>query len=252
MAPPPTLSLTEIQVFTALRSFLLTALLPNTSVIKAQVNRVPEPAVADFVLMTPLRQDRLETNETTYFDNILTGAITGTTLTISAIARAASPLAAGMLLIDSGYPAMSLAPNTVIVAQLTGPAGGIGTYTISPTQTVAQETMYAGVRADLAATRLTVQLDIHGPASGNNTRIIDTLFRSEVGTQAFADTGVAVAPLYCNDARQMPFVNDQQQYEDRWVMEACFQINAVIGTPIQFAQTVTVDVIEAATQYTGP
>jgi hypothetical protein len=251
--PPPTLSITDSQIFTAFRSFLLSVTLPNTDVIKAQVNRVPEPLGADFVLMTPLRQERLATNETSYFDNDFTGTIAGTTLTVSAFARQESPLSPGMLLIDSGYPVMNLAVNTVIVDQISGsPPGGIGTYTVAPSQTVAQETMYAGVRADLVGTKMVVQLDIHGPNSGNNVRLIDTLFRSEVGTASFESSGLAIDPLYCDDAKQMPFVNDQQQYEDRWVMEACLQFNAVVGTPQQFAVELEAKVIEAAVNYTGP
>jgi hypothetical protein len=240
----PTISLTETQTFTALRTFLLGAVLPDTDVIKAQVNRVPEPLNSDFVIMTPLRQERLETNETTFADNILTGAITGTTLTVSAITRAATPLGAGMMLVDIAAPP-NLAAGTTIVEQATGsPPGGIGTYVVVPAQTVAQETMYAGVRSDLAATEMVVQLDFHGPNSGSNVRIIDTLFRSEYGTSEFYDIGFAVTPLFCENARQMNFVNDQQQYEDRWSMEAHLQINAIVGTQQMFADELEVTTIE--------
>lgn len=245
----PTISLTETQTFTALRTFLLGSVLPNTDVIKAQANRVPEPLRSDFVIMTPLRQERLETNETTFADNALTGAIAATALTVSAILRAASPLAPGMSLIDVGS---NLNSNTVIVAQVSGTPGGIGVYTVTPSQTVAQETMYAGVRSDLAAAEMVVQLDVHGPNSGSNVRIIDTLFRSEVGTSEFADIGFAVTPLFCENARQMNFVNDQQQYEDRWSMEAHLQINAIVGTVQQFAEELEVTTIEVAPVYTGP
>lgn len=245
MAIPPTISLTEEQIFTALRSFLLSAVLPNTAVVKAQINRVAEPLGADFVMMTPLRQDRLETNETSYFDNIFTGSISADKLTVSAITRGESPLGPGLLLIDTATPP-HIIEGTTILGQLTGsPLGGIGIYSVSASQTVAAETMYAGVRADLVAAKMTVQLDIHGPNSGNNTRIIDTLFRSEFGTDEFAASGFAVTPLYCDDARQMPFVNDQDQYEDRWTMDACLQFNAVVGTPQQFADELAATLIEA-------
>lgn len=237
----PTISLTESQVFTALRSFLLTATLPATDVIKAQTNRVPEPINPDFILMTPLRQERLETNETTFQDNIFTGSIAVTTLTVTSIQRAVGPLAPGLVLRDT---TTNLATNTVIVAQLTGPTGGVGTYTIVPAQTVNSETMYAGLRADVVATKLTVQLDVHGPNSDNNTRIIDTLFRSEFGTDSFVDSGFEVVPLYCDEAKQMSFVNDQQQYEDRWSMDACLQISPIIGTNQQFADQLEVTLVE--------
>ena len=74
----PTLSLTEAQAMTALRTFLLGALPAGTEVIRGEVNRVPEPIGPNFIVMWPLRQERLETNETAYYDNVLTGSIAAT------------------------------------------------------------------------------------------------------------------------------------------------------------------------------
>ena len=259
----PTLSLTESQALSALRTFLLgitsTAGGAPIEVIAAQVNRAPEPVGADFVLMTPLLQQRLAYNETAYHDNVLTGSIAGTVLTVAGFAQQEAPLATGLLLIDAGWPVMNILPNTVIVAQLTGAPGGVGTYTVAPSQTLGSETLYAGNAAALVPTQLTVQLDLHGPNSGNNARVVEGLFRSEYATSAFQTAQslssaalCTVVPLYCGDAHQAPFVNDQQQYEFRWSMDACLQINPVIGTPEQFAAELAVRPIEAATQYTGP
>lgn len=58
----------------------------------------------------------------------ITGSITGTTLTVTAIASGA--LAAGDMLFGA-----NVADGTLIVTQLTGTAGSTGTYTITPTQT---------------------------------------------------------------------------------------------------------------------
>lgn len=72
----------------------------------------------------------------------LTGSISGTTLTVSAISS--GTLAAGQLVTGTGVsasPPGSLA--TYIVAQLTGPTGGVGTYTVSVSQTVTSRTMFA-------------------------------------------------------------------------------------------------------------
>ncbi len=167
----PTLSLTEAQVLEALRSFLLAVVRPGTEIIKGQNNRVPEPVGDDFVVMTPLLQPRLGTNETSYFDDVLTGSIAGSTLTVTAITQADIGLASGMLLLDGMWPTMNVAIGTVIVEQLTGDPGGIGTYSVAPSQAVASETMYAGSRNDLVQTEMTVQLDVHGPLSTDNTRV---------------------------------------------------------------------------------
>jgi hypothetical protein len=216
-----------------------------TEVIQAENNRVPEPANADFIVMTPLLLERLDTNETDFTDGVMTGAIALTVLTISHVTRGA--LAVGNLVADTTG---DIAANTIIVAQLTGTPGGVGTYTVSISQTVASETMYVGVRADLVATKWTVQLDIHGPSAADNVRVIDTLFRSEVGTDAFTESGFDIAPLYCNEARQMPaFVNAEQQYEWRWSMDACMQVNPIVSTPQQFADTLTPTVIVVDAAY---
>ncbi len=168
-----TLTLTEVQVFTAMEGFL-TAILPNgTPVLRGQDNRVPEPDDANFVLMTPLFRERIETNVDTYAD-------------------ATSPV---------GNP--------------------------------------SGTRSSLAPTKLTIQLDFHGPASGDNAQIASTLLRDEFACVAFAAAQPSVQPLYASDPRQIPFTDGEQQYEFRWIVEAALQINPVVITQQAFAGTLT-------------
>jgi hypothetical protein len=52
-------SLTEDQVLTALRGFLLTVLPSGVEVVLGQDNSVPMPSVSDFVVMTPARREQL-------------------------------------------------------------------------------------------------------------------------------------------------------------------------------------------------
>jgi hypothetical protein len=261
----PILSLTEAQAFTAMRGFLLQVCVPSdptqpVQVIRGQAgnNQTPEPGVPDFVVMSPLRQSRLSYNVTSYADNVFTGSISETTLTVTEFAQQAGPLIAGMLLTDSVWPTMNIAPNTVIVEQINGTIGGVGEYEISPSQILAQETLYAGLREDLVPTELTIQLDIHGPASGDNAKIVEGLFRSEYGTSAFealleaespAPPAWSVVPLYCEVRGEMPFVNESSQVEYRWVLEAKMQISPVISTPQQFADQVEVGVVAVNERY---
>jgi hypothetical protein len=245
----PTLSLTEDQTLTALRSFLLGVLPSGTEVVRGQDNLVAEPIGPDFVVMTPLMMPRLGTNEVTYRDNAVVGSIAGTVLTITDVLR--GPLEPGMLLLDV---AQTIAAGTVVGAPLSGSAvvGGTGTYAVSPSQSVASVTMYAGLRSDLVATELTVQCDVHGPSSTNNSRVIEGLWRSEYACDALAASGFDVAPLYCADPRQVPFVNDSGLVETRWSLDLHMQWNPVIGTPQEFTEEVVVTAVEAATEYTGP
>ena len=246
----PTVSLTESQGFQALRAFLTAVLPPGTVVIRAEQNRTAEPQVGDFVIMTQLAQVRLGTNLTHYYDNICYGSISGTTLNITDVTR--GELLPGQLLTDSAYPPVNIQANTTIVKQLTGVTSGVGTYQVSKSQNLNPEVLYAGVRTDLAAMQWDVQLDVHGPNSGNNIHVIETLFRSEYATDFFAAQGFDVVPLYSEEPHQAPFINAEQQYEYRWSMDVHLQMNVVVGTSQQFADEVVVDTVLAGVVYTGP
>lgn len=87
-----------------------------------------------------------------------------------------------------------------------------------------------------------MQLDFHGEASTDNATVIQILWRSAAACDFLAPFGVA--PLYCDDGQQMPFINDQNQYEDRWIMNLTMQINPAVSTAQQFAASLAVDLVE--------
>lgn len=239
MTPSPT----DEQIFVALWTFL-TAILPDgIEIIRAQENRVPEPVGTNFVVMNEVRRQRLATNIDDYEDVKFTGSIAATTMTVSAVARGS--ITAGRFLYGTGVTA-----NTKVVAQLTGPAGGAGTYTVSISQTVTSRTLSAGVKSVEQETGIAIQLDVHGPLSSDNAQTISTLFRDEYAVDSFAAQSPAVAvPLYTEEPRQMAFINEGQQYEDRWVVEAMLQANPVVEVPQQFADSVTGEAISVEAAY---
>jgi hypothetical protein len=102
----------------------------------------------------------------------------------------------------------------------------------------------AGFRNSEQATELTVQLDFHGPNSGDNAQIASTLFRDEYATTVFSDSGIDAAPLYSNDPRQTPFWNGENQIESRWSVDVAIQINPVVTTSQDFANGVTLTLHE--------
>lgn len=221
------LSLTEDQIFTALRSFLIAVLTPGIEVIQAQTNRVPEPSGTEFVIMTKSMRERIETNKDTYVDALFTGSITGTLLNISAVSY-------GQLSIGSTLLGTNILPNTTVTAFGSG-SGGIGTYTVNPTQTITSQKIAAGVLNSLQPVKMTIQLDIHGDFSGDNAHIISTLFRDDYGVQLFKDAGFDVTPLYCSEAKQLPFLNGEQQIETRWTIDVVMQCNPIVTVPQYFA-----------------
>jgi hypothetical protein len=98
-------------------------------------------------------------------------------------------------------------------------------------------------RTDTQPTDLTVQVEIHGAAAGDNAQIFATLFRSDYATTLFAASGINAAPLYCDEARRTPFVTGEEQYEPRWSIDAHIQVNPGVTSPQQFADTITTDTI---------
>lgn len=98
-------------------------------------------------------------------------------------------------------------------------------------------------------TQIEVQLDIHGPASTDNAQVISTYFRDAYACSVLGDMLAGLQPLYCDDGHQIPFINGEAQYEDRWVMTAVLQANPVVSTPQQFAQSLVVGVINVDATY---
>lgn len=231
-APSPTQS----DALKTLRLFLVGILPSSVVVLQSQANRAAEPHADDFVLMTPTFRQRLATNIDTYNDCQFTGSIAGLVLTVSAVAF--GTITVGNTLFGTG-----VAANTVIGAQATGTPGGVGTYAITPTQTLTSRKLASGVQYFLQPTNFHIQLDVHGPASAENAQTISTLMRDEYSTSAFYALNPNVSPLFADDPRQLPFLNDQNQYENRWVISAQVQVSATVTVPFQFADQIDTTLI---------
>ncbi len=164
-------SVTETDVFTALRAFLLTVV--GCPVVRTQVNRVPMP-LGDFIALTPISAAPLETNTDTY---------------------------------------------------------------TASTKTVLRPTEY------------TIQIDCYGAAASDRALTIASLLRDSYAVDQFALQGFDVSPLYAGDAKQMPLIDGEEQYEERWTFNAVLQVNGLITLPEQTADTLTVGLIPADVFY---
>lgn len=246
------ISVTEIQVFSALRAVLGTmGLVSSTSgqdvpIIRGQVNRVPEPSQSDFVIMWPLFRHRLAYNSDAWEDSIVTGSITSNILTVSVVQ-------AGAVLVGAPVRALAvLTPLCTVTSQLTGSTGSIGTYAVTTATDRASGTLYVGTQTVMEPVEMTVQIDVHGPpakVAGDNAQRIATLMQDQYGVQAFLDTGGALAPLFCTMPRMMPFDNDQKQIEERWTFEVALQINPIVTVTGQFADTLEIDTVSVEAAY---
>ena len=233
------LSITEAQIFTALGGVLSQFGLASTSgampipIVRGQVNRVPQPAQPDHVVMWPLLRTRLATNIDATTDAQFLGSIAANVLTVGHVV-AGSP-AIGQSLFGTG-----ITPGCAILSQISGTPNGAGAYQVSPTANVAYGTIYNGTDAITQKTELTVQVDIHGPASADNAARVSTFWRSAFCVDLCQGTGGIIAPLYHSDPRQMPFDNAENQVEERWSIDLAMQVDPVVTVPQQFAGTLTV------------
>lgn len=238
---PISVSITEGNIFTVLRAFLLSILPAGTPVIRGQQNRVPEPVNTNFVVMIPLFRERISTNFQKLEDAIFVGSITGTTLNITSIAK-------GAVIEGSQIYAAGIAAGTVITGLVSG-TGGVGTYTINNSQTINGEAMEAGTAQVTQCTKVTIQVDVHGPVSADNVQIISTLFRDSYGTRFFKASGFDLDALYASDPHQIPFVNAEQQYEERWTIDLLIEANPVITVPQQSFETVEANLTSVTKAY---
>ena len=94
-----------------------------------------------------------------------------------------------------------------------------------------------------------VQLHVFGANSADNVNMITTLLRSSYGVSYFAGTETGVSPLYCDDGQQIPFITGEDQFQDRYIVEATFQMSVTISAPQQFADEIALDLIEVDATY---
>jgi hypothetical protein len=101
-------------------------------------------------------------------------------------------------------------------------------------------------------TEIRLQLDLYGRASGDWGVMLQTLLRSEPGCVILAGADYAnpiCQPLYASDAHAAPLDDSEDQYEDRWTIEAILQYNPVTSVPQQFADTLELTVINVDEAY---
>lgn len=95
-------------------------------------------------------------------------------------------------------------------------------------------------------TRLDVQVDFYGAQAGDWAAIFTTIWRSEYACDHLAPE---CAPLYAEDGRMLPLVTGEEQYLERWTVTAALQYNPVVTALQEFADSLTVDLINVDERY---
>jgi hypothetical protein len=242
------LSLTETQILTALRGFLLSVLPAPVTVVRGLVNRTPEPSGTDFCVMTPILRERLETNIDSYDSSqdveTLTFAALTLTPTVGDTVVNGTATATGIVTAVLGL--------NVTVNRLTKAYFAVGD-AVSDTTYIGSVGTVTGVAygasTSMQPIKMTVQLDVHGPSSGDNAQIISTLLRDSYGVDQFATSGFDVTPLYASDPRQLPFENAEQQIEERWSIDAVLQCNPVVTVQQQYGNSLAITLVDVQAAY---
>jgi hypothetical protein len=233
---------TQSQIQAALRGFLLAVLPPGIEIVEGQDNRVPEPVGPDFVVFTAMSRERISTNVDSWIDCAFAASSVGTTLTVSAMLIGSIAPAATLFGVD-------VAAGTTITSQISGTPGGVGAYLLSISQNLSSAKMACGIGHYLQPTRVDFQLDVHGPNSADNAQTISTMFRDDYAFQQFKTQAYDIAPLYADDPKQVPFIDAEQQYETRWIVEACVQANQIVTAAQDFADQLQATLINVYAAY---
>ncbi len=109
--------------------------------------------------------------------------------------------------------------------------------------------IFAG-QSFMQQTDITFQLDVHSANtldSADMAQTISTMLRDSYATTYFASQNPSIAPLYADDPRQVPFINAENQYETRWIVEARIQANQTVsGVPADFAESAIINLVDAS------
>lgn len=107
-------------------------------------------------------------------------------------------------------------------------------------------TASTGSKEITQATQYSVQIDCYGASSSDWATLITAMFRDEYAVSVMGDS---VTPLYADDPKQMVMIDGEQQYEQRWMIQAVVQYNPVITITQDYADALNVSVVSVDVVY---
>lgn len=124
----------------------------------------------------------------------------------------------------------------------------LGTVGLSTDAATYQPT--AGTETHTRSTRWDVQLDFYGPDAADYANTVATLIKTDYACTQIEASGLSMDPLYAEDPRQVPFINAENQYEKRWMVQCAFQFSPTVVIDQQFAASL--DVVPASVDVVFP
>lgn len=87
-----------------------------------------------------------------------------------------------------------------------------------------------------------LQISFYGPKAQERSRVVYTLWKNHYGTENM----VVCQPLYVNSYDRRPYINDSNQYEDRWILDVALQYNPQVTYAQDFAESAGVTITPVA------
>lgn len=87
-----------------------------------------------------------------------------------------------------------------------------------------------------------LQLSFYGPKAQERSRVVYTLWKNQYGTENM----IVCQPLYVNSYDRRPYINDANQYEDRWLLDVALQYNPQVTYAQDFAESAGVTITPVA------
>ncbi|WP_249339877.1 MULTISPECIES: phage neck terminator protein [Serratia] len=104
---------------------------------------------------------------------------------------------------------------------------------LSSTREVADDTGHTSTsRVMLTEVRQAdIQIDLYGEGAADRAVALETFFRSAYAWEQVKARDLRVAPLYCTDAIQAPFIDAEAQWEERYMLTLSVQVHISIAVP---------------------
>ena len=91
-----------------------------------------------------------------------------------------------------------------------------------------------------------MQLDFYGPLSQSWAMMCMSLFRDEYATSSMPAN---IQPLYSDTPMQIPLIDGEAQYEQRWKILAFMQYNPIITASQDYAASLEVGVVDVDVKF---
>lgn len=95
---------------------------------------------------------------------------------------------------------------------------------------------------------LTFQIDVYGSEAATTASVISTAFEDDYGFRAL---GPNCEPLYCNEARMIPLVDSEEQYEERYSLTAVLMYTPVVTPTQQYADALDLTMKDVPVLFPG-